>query len=271
MVLTVWIWLPDADGVTELPCECAMIQFLDVGQGDAILITTYDGFEVLIDGGPDSGVLRALAAQRSFFDRSLDLVIATHPDLDHIGGLIDVFARFDVQTILQTENVNDTPAAVAFAAAAHNEDAEVILADAGQVISLGDLQIEILSPKGDESEWESNNASIITKITFGDTAFMLTGDAPAEIEEYLAGAYGAGLKADVLKLGHHGSKTSTSEIFLDLVDPQYAVVSAGLDNRYGHPHQEVLQRVFDRDIETSHTGTDGTITFISDGEAVWKE
>ena len=97
---------------------------------------------------------------------------------------------------------------------------------------------------------------------------MLTGDAPQEIEDYLVRTYGAQLDSDVLKLGHHGSKTSTSDLWLDTVTPQYAVVSAGIDNRYGHPHQDVMQRVFKRNIQTSHTGTDGTVILQSEGQKV---
>ena len=100
---------------------------------------------------------------------------------------------------------------------------------------------------------------------------MLPGDAPDSVEDYLVGTYGADLQSNVLKLGHHGSKTSTSDLFLDTVQPQYAVVSASIDNRYGHPDQSVMQRVFARDIQTFHTGVDGTVTFYSDGEKVWSK
>ena len=253
-------------------CECLVVSFLDVGQGDAILIETPDGFEMLIDGGPNAAVLRELSKERSFFDREIDVVVTTHPDLDHIGGLVDVLKRYKVQTILRTENKNDKSAAEAFAAAAQKEKAEEILADAGQVLQLGaSTTIQIFSPTGDERQWESNASSIVLRVVYGNTSFMLTGDAPQEIEDYLVKTYGTQLDSDVLKLGHHGSKTSSSEAWLDTVTPQYAVVSAGLDNKYGHPHQDVMQRVFARNIQSSHTGTDGTITFYSDGTKVWRE
>lgn len=253
-------------------CECLVVSFLDVGQGDAILIETPDGFEMLIDGGPNAAVLRELSKERSFFDREIDVVVTTHPDLDHIGGLVDVLKRYKVQTILRTENKNDKSAAEAFAAAAQKEKAEEILADAGQVLQLGaSTTIQIFSPTGDERQWESNASSIVLRVVYGNTSFMLTGDAPQEIEDYLVKTYGTQLDSDVLKLGHHGSKTSSSEAWLDTVTPQYAVVSAGLDNKYGHPHQDVMQRVFARNIQTSHTGTDGTITFYSDGIKVWRK
>lgn len=267
--VAVW-WLPFVNKSGD--CECLIISFLDVGQGDAIYIKTADNFELLIDGGRDSSVLREIGQQKSFFDREIDLVIATHPDADHIGGLVDVLERYEVANIMLTEAVNDTPAFNAFSRMVEDEAAKTILADTGQRFLLGaSTTLTVYSPRGDESNWESNSASIITKISYGEIDVLLTGDAPTGIEEYLVGAYGADLEAEILKLGHHGSKTSTSELFLDTVKPEYAIVSAGLDNRYGHPHQEVMQRVFARDIPSFHTGVDGTVTFVSDGFRVSRE
>lgn len=271
----VMVWMPTGlvvPGQASVPCACLTVSFLDVGQGDAILIQTPDSHEALIDGGRDSSVITQLSRHRSFFDNKIDVVVATHPDLDHVAGLVDVLARYEVATILMTENEGDSGAAAAFAAAAPEEGAEIILAEAGQLLQLGaDTFIQVFSPTGDESGWESNTASIVLRVVYGDTSFMLTGDAPMEIEDYLVRTYGTQLDSDVLKLGHHGSKTSTSDLWLDTVTPQYAVVSAGVGNRYGHPHQEVMQRVFAREIESSHTGTDGTVTFVSDGKTVWRQ
>ena len=271
LIVAVLSWSPlqsSGDG----SCDCLVVSFLDVGQGDAVLIQTPDGYEMLIDGGRDSSVLRELSKRRSFFDRSIDVVVSTHPDLDHIAGLVDVLKRYQVGTIVMTTNEGDSGAAEAFSAAAPNEDAQIVLADAGQTIALGaHVVVQIFAPTGDESKLESNTASIVTRVVYGDTSFMLTSDAPMEIEDYLVRTYGIQLDSDVLKLGHHGSKTSTSDLWLDTVTPQYAVVSAGIDNRYGHPHQDVMQRVFKRNIATSHTGIDGTVVFLSDGETVWRQ
>ena len=248
------------------------IHFLDVGQGDAVLLQTPDGYEVLIDGGKSSAVLQQLADVQAWNDRALDVVIATHPDTDHVGGLVDVLQRYQVDMLVETQAQSDSPAFAAFFAAVVTENAIEQYAQAGQVIRVGaSTTIEILSPATKTTNWASNAASIVVRVVYGDTAFMLTGDAPAGVEDYLVGAYGAGLQSNVLKLGHHGSKTSTSELFLDTVQPQYAVVSASLDNSYGHPDQSVMQRVFAREIQTSHTGTDGTVTFYSDGQRVWRE
>lgn len=270
LVLGIATWQVSLD--SKESAQFFSVSFLDVGQGDAIYIQTPDGFEMLVDGGRDSLVLNALSSQRSFFDRKIDLVVATHPDLDHIGGLIDVFRRYEVETILLTENKNDTPAAAAFSEAIASENAALIYANAGQRFQLGaSTTVTIYSPVGDETNWETNNASIILKVTYGDIDVLLTGDAPFQIEEYIVDSFGAHLQAEVLKLGHHGSRTSTSELFLDTVKPEYAIVSAAIDSPYNHPHQEVMQRVFARDIPTFHTGVDGTITFLSDGEEVWVE
>lgn len=270
IVFIVWFipYIPNTSGSNE--CDCLKVVFLDVGQGDAILVQTPDGYELLIDGGRDNKVIRELAKGRSFFDKYIDVVVATHPDSDHIGGLIDVFNRYKIDTLITTTNINDTPASAAFTEAVSLESADVIYAESGQQFTLGaSTTISIFAPYGDETNWESNNASIILKISYGESDFLLTGDAPAGVEEFIVEKYRDLLQSEVLKLGHHGSKTSTSELFLDTVLPEYAVVSAAIDSPYGHPHQEVMQRVFARDIQTFHTGTEGTVVFESDGKEIY--
>ena len=274
IVVSLLAWFPKGIelSLTEAACECLKISILDVGQGDSILIESPAGHQALIDGGVDSAVLRRLGEELSFFDRTLDLVVSTHPDADHVGGLVSVLKRYQVASILQTENGKDTPVVKAYTAAANAEGVTITEADAGQVITLGDsVKLRVLSPTGDESNWESNAASIVIHVEYGSTSVMLTGDAPQEIENYLVATYPQYLKSDILKLGHHGSKTSSSEEFITAVAPTYAVVSAAVGNRYGHPHQEVMQRVFTHNIQTSHTGTDGTVTFYSDGKTVWRK
>lgn len=246
------------------------VAFLDVGQGDAIYIETPDGVQLLIDGGPDSSVLRELGDVIPFWDRTIDVILATHPDKDHIGGLVDVLGRYQVSKIFRTDNESDTAVSSAFVFMSDDEGAVIDILEAGEVIRLGaSTTLTIFSPTSDATNWESNNSSIVAKLTYGDVDFMLTGDAPSSIEDYLVGRYGEALLSEVLKLGHHGSKTSTSELFLEAVSPEYAVVSAGKDNRYGHPHAGVIGRVNERGIETLSTAVLGTIVFKSDGERVW--
>ena len=248
------------------------VAFLDVGQGDAIFIETPDGVQMLIDGGADSSVLRELPKYMPMLDKSLDVVLATHPDKDHIGGLVDVLERYRVEDIIWTKNKNDTAVSDTFNSAVEDELATVHIARSGQQLMLGaSTTLLILSPTGDTTNWESNTSSIVAQLRYGDIEFMLTGDAPISIEEYLAQNYGEALESEVLKLGHHGSKTSTSDDFLSVVKPKYGVISADIGNRYGHPHHEVVLRAIEYKVELSNTATDGTIVFKSDGKTVWRE
>ena len=247
------------------------VTFLNIGQGDAILIETPDGVQALIDGGPDAAVLSELAASLPWFDRTLDLVLGTHPDKDHIGGLVDVLQRYKVNTIITTENTGETLTASNYRKALRQEGANVVMARAGQEYQLGaSTTLVIFSPASDPSMLESNTASIVAQVRYGDTEFMLTGDAPESIERYLVGTYGSQLQSDVLKLGHHGSKNSSSDEFLTAVAPNYAVVSAGKNNTYGHPSPEAVARVKDHNIPIVSTIDSGRITFESDGVSVWK-
>ncbi len=263
------VWQPPISASGD-PEGYLTVRFLDVGQGDSVHIVTPDGYELLIDGGPSASVLRELSKGRLFFDKKIDVVIATHPDTDHVGGLVDVLKRFDVDWLLETESKSDSSAAVAYSDVVSIENARKILAQSGQVLQLGaSTTVQILSPYGDTTQWKSNSASIVVRVVYGETEFMLTGDAPSEIEDYLVGLYGSSLQSDVLKLGHHGSKTSTSELFLDNVQPLFAVVSAGANNRYRHPNVDVIKKVMDREIQVVSTIESGTITFKSDGVNVW--
>lgn len=248
--------------------------FLDVGQGDATFFETPDGVQVLIDGGPDASVLRTLASEMNFFDRTIDVVIATHSDNDHISGLVDVLKRYSVGTVVLTENQSDTPTAAALAAAVQAEEelgATLIYARAGKILQLGaSTTLTILFPDRNPAGFESNVASIVSVVEYGGTRFMVMGDAPKSIEEYLVSQYGNALESDVLKVGHHGSDTSTADAFVSAVSPEYAVISAGADNRYGHPHKEVMERLRAQPLQILETSKEGTISFQSDATRVWK-
>ena len=245
------------------------VHVLDVGQGDATYIQTPDGVQVLVDGGADRRVLDQLGAHMAPLDRQLDMVIATHAHSDHIGGLVDVLERFQVDHILITENELDTQTSNRFFAQVEEEKragSEIYYARAGQVFALGaSTTLRVLSPVYDPTDMNADASSIVTHLQYGDTALLLTGDAPKSIERYLVEQHGSGLDSDVLKLGHHGSRTSSAGSFLDTVKPLYAVTSAGVDNRHGHPHDEVLQRVAERGIIHLSTQDGGTVSLQSDG------
>jgi competence protein ComEC len=199
------------------------------------------------------------------------MVIGTHPDSDHVGGLVDVLDRYTVNTILRTENTGNSATWNAYAQASAYEDAQLLYARSGQVFALGnDVFLKVLYPLYDTAEIDSNASSIIVQIIYGDTKILLTGDSPKRIEEYLV-QEGFDLESDVLKAGHHGSRTSTSEMFLEAVNPKYAIISAGKDNRYGHPHLEVTDMLFNHRVETYSTAEEGTITFQSNGSKIWRK
>jgi competence protein ComEC len=245
------------------------VSFLDVGQGDAVFIDAPSGVQVLIDGGADIAVLRQLAEVSPWWDRSIDVVLATHPDKDHIGGLIDVLERYRVATVVRGATEGETAAWNRFLAEAEDEGARIVLAERGQIFQLGNgAYLEILFPDRALPAIETNTGSIAARLVYGDTAFMLTGDAPSSIEEYLVALDGEGLRADILKAGHHGSKTSSAPLFVGYVSPAYAVYSRGCDNSYGHPSEEVVALFARFEIPTLDTCEEGTVTLVSDGQTV---
>ncbi len=252
--------------------ELLCVVFLDVGQGDAIFIQSPAGIQLLIDTGRDQSVLRGLGDVMDFSDREIDYLLLTHPDADHVGGAVDILERFLVSQVIRTENESDTALWETTKRQIEAEGAQVTMARRGQVFDLGGgVKLEILFPDIDPTEMESNTASIVARLLYGDIAFMLTGDSPKSIEEYLVLVEGEHLKSDVLKAGHHGSRTSTAELFLAEVDPKYAVISAGADNSYGHPHVEVTDALFNYGVETYSTADSGNVVFWSDGNSVTRK
>lgn len=268
----IFVWFLPASSLLAEQSPYLQVHFLDVGQGDSALIETPSGVQVLVDGGKDQSVLQRLGEVMSFADREIDMVIGTHPDKDHIGGLVDVLRNYEVGMILTTENKGETNTAELYNTLKTAEGAEIVYARRGQEFSLdASTTLRILFPDSDPTNMESNTSSIVFQLIYGDSVFMFTGDSPKNIEEYLVLVEGEYLKSDVLKLGHHGSRTSTSELFIDEVQPRWGIVSAGKDNSYGHPHVEVTDLLFNTRVEILETAKEGTITFLSDGKDVWPE
>ncbi len=199
-------------------------------------------------------------------------MIATHPDADHISGLIDVLDRYTVGTVVHSSIEGDTKTAKALVEAMRQEEgAKQITAMRGQIIDLGrGAYLEVLFPDRPLPNVETNLGCVVARLVYGETAFMFSCDSPQAIENYLVRLDGKGLRSDVLKAGHHGSKTSSSELFLGFVNPAYGVYSRGCENKYGHPSQETVERFAQFEIPTFDTCTDGTITFVSDGKTVEK-
>jgi len=264
LLITIFVWY----GVwAEERGEILTVAFLDVGQGDAIFIEAPSGKQVLIDAGPNKKVLRELSKQMPFYDRSLDLVVITHPDSDHIGGFPELFKTYSIDRVLESGVMCESEICVELSKQFKENGAEKIVAQRGMIIDLGTgVYLEVLFPDRDATNFETNVASLVIKLVYGNSSFLLTGDSPQEIENYLVSLDAFNLDADVLKLGHHGSKTSSSEFFIGYTSPEFAVISVGKDNRYGHPNQEVLDILNEFEIKVLRTDEQGTIVIKSDGE-----
>lgn len=248
------------------------IAFLDVGQGDAIWIQAPNGRELLIDSGPDQSVLESIGKEKNFFDNTIDMILATHSDKDHIGGFPYIFDRYKVPLVIESEISSPTITDKIFTEKIKSESSDRLLVRSGERIVLDPkygIVVDMLFPDQNTTGWETNEASVIVKVTYGSTSFLLTGDSPSEVEQFLVKTYGAQLQSDVLKLGHHGSKTSSSSEFLETVKPSFAIVSAGLGNKYGHPHEEVIERVEEVRAQILETSQLGTIDCYSDGKTAY--
>ncbi len=248
------------------------VSVLDIGQGDAIFIEAPNGNQILLDGGPDGKVLRRLGERMPFYDRSIDMLVVSNPDKDHIAGFIDVLRRYEVGRVMEPGTVSETAVYRELKNEIEKEKAEKVLARRGMRLVLdgqNGVFLEILFPDRDVSELSTNNGSIVVRLIYGETSFLLTGDSPKAVESYLVSLDGPRLKSDVLKVGHHGSKTSTGEMFLGYVSPKYAVISSGENNKYGHPHQETTDTLQKFNVPYWNTATASTIVFKSDGEGIF--
>ena len=262
----IFLWLKATDG----PDGLLHVYFLDVGQGDSTLIVTPSGRQMLVDGGPDGDVVsHRLAEVMPGGDRSLDIVLMTHLDSDHSHGLLGVMDRFAVGAVLVGPHPADSANRPEWEQAVLRKEATTVEVSAGHRIVLEEgVQLEVINPVPDQPMGDTNNDSVAVRLNYGDTSVLLTADIEQEAELRLIEER-AGLASTVLKAGHHGSRTSTTQQFLDVVGPTAAVISAGLDNQYGHPAPEVLERlgasVGARNVY--RTDLQGTVEFVSDGKS----
>ena len=254
--------------VTQL-AQAPSINFLNVGQGDAILIKTPEFHQILIDAGPGSAVVDELGKTMDFFDKSIDLFVLTHPDRDHFAGVLDVMQKYRIERILLTGVVSEDSLYREFLDQAKKIGIPIDFAESNQDIQIGPtLYLDIVYPPQGQTllgqiPKDKNNTSTMLRLIRkeGDNIepiALLTGDAEAP-EELEVLASGEDIGAKILKLGHHGSKSSTTQGFLRAVSPKTVVVSAGLGNRYGHPASETMEKV--KGLEVRRTDQEGTIIF----------
>ncbi len=253
----------------------------DIGQGDAILIKTPKNQTMLIDGGPNNKVLQKLGQYLPVLTKRIDIVLLTHPHADHVTGLIEVLKRYDIGMVILTGADLKTDVYSEFLKIIKEKNIPVVIAEAGEAIhfspAAAGLEFDILSPEQAEdlvfnkksegfgsSGNDVNDTSIVGKLMFNDFSILLTGDATSKIENQLL-AYGENLKSDILKVGHHGSKYSSTLQFLKFVSPKAAIIEVGVKNRYGHPSEAALSRLKIAGANVFRTDLNGDIKILTDG------
>lgn len=239
---------------------------LDVGQGDALFIESPTGTQIMFDAGPARKVLGPLARVMSPFDKSIDAIVITNPDADHIAGFADILKNYKVDAVFESGTLNDSKTFQNLKNEIETKTIPNILAERGMMLDLGGgAVIEILFPDRDVSLWNTNDGSIVARLTYGKTSIILTGDSTTKTEKIiLSGNSQAVLKSTILKVGHHGSRTSTSNEFVKAVAPTYALISDGKDNKYGHPHKETLDTLTQFGANILRTDLLGTIIMKCD-------
>lgn len=246
---------------------------LDIGQGDALFIETPDHYQILIDGGPNANVVQKLGEIMPFWDRTIDLVVLSHPHVDHVSGLIEILKRYEVAAILESNAAYETNEHELWQRARSEEGALFYSAEQGMRVEAGRYaSISVLHPfsRADNRRFKNvHDANVVLMLDYGDTEFLLMGDAEDETEHALI-ERGLLQDIEVLKVGHHGSRTSTSPAFLSVIQPEIAAVSAGEKNRYGHPAKDVIERLQAFGVEILRTDLSGSIRLQSDGAHVYQ-
>lgn len=245
--------------------------FLDVGQGDAILVSQ-GANQMLIDGGRSGKVLlEKLGSFIPFWDRQIEVVVATHPDQDHIGGLVEVLKSYKVPNVIKSKAESESQTYKALADEIKKEGAEIVEARKGLGLNFpAGARVEVIFPAislAAGAATDSNAGSVVVKLNFGENSFLLTGDLPSKQEQELLSNNG-NIISKILKVAHHGSKYSTSVEFLDTVKPEEAVVSVGKNNSYGHPNQEILSRLAKRGIKIWRTDERGDIIYKCENQTL---
>jgi len=262
VMLIVFVLLP------ILACSELQIHFLDVGQGDCTIVLC-DGEAMVIDGGPRASASKVYSyVKKTLGLQHIDYVISTHPHLDHVYGLSSVLNAAPVDLILSPVLKWDSKAFEFMLKYAEKQGTPISVPQEGDTLQLGEATVTILHCWPEAVDYgRTNDSSIVVKIDYGKTSFIITGDAE-DWSEYMMIDAGVNLKADVLRIAHHGSNTASTREFLQAVQPRYAVISVGKDNGYGHPHQEVLNRLEEIESQVLRTDQLGTIIMQSDGEII---
>jgi len=266
VVIFVLFWTAVFSQARSEDNQLLKVTFFDVGQGDSAFIETPGGRQILIDGGPDNTILRKLGEELPFYDRDIDLVILTHPEADHLNGIIEVLKSYNVHLVADPGIMKDTGAYQEYQDVLEESRVPYRTLRAGDRIVIGEnIVFDILNPQI-ATYREINNNSIVARLTYKKHSFLFTADIEKPVEYELAKENAPLIDSDVLKVGHHGSKTSSTKLFLAAVSPDLAVISVGRNNSYGHPTQDVLENLKEYGIKVLRTDIDGDVKVLSDGE-----
>ncbi|WP_040012680.1 ComEC/Rec2 family competence protein [Peptoanaerobacter stomatis] len=251
------------------PSSTLQVHFIDVGQGDSTLIITPDKKTILIDAGDEQHSSRTTGYIKSQGIEKLDLVIATHPDADHIGGMDKIIKNFDIGMFSMPLVSKDTKQYKEIKKELKNKKLKNKPLYTGDGLSIGkDIKLQILSPQKNKTYSDTNEYSIVARLLYKEVSFLFMADATMENEIAIINDFDD-IRADVLKLGHHGSSTSTSDYFLGKVNPSIGVISCGKNNKYGHPHKEVMNLLKKYNIMIFRTDEQGSIVLKSDGYKIY--
>jgi competence protein ComEC len=244
-----------------LPLRNTRINFFDVGQGDAAFIQQTNGTDLLIDAGPDRTILSRLGTSMPYFDRTIERVVLTHQHVDHVNGFFAVLEKYEIKEVWVSQNEKNNEALSDLLGEFSVKGAKVRVVSVGEGDQFGDVGISVLSPQQQNTQLDPNNSSVVLKISTGNLRLLFMGDAGKTIETKLLASNPKDLAADILKIGHHGSKSATSKEFLDAVTPRFAIISAGAKNQYGHPSPETLETIKKSGAKILRTDTCGSIKF----------
>ncbi|HZJ82286.1 MAG TPA: ComEC/Rec2 family competence protein, partial [Clostridia bacterium] len=244
-----------------------VVHFIDVGQGDSILIQSPSGQNMLIDAGDNNKGDKVVEYLENLGINRVDFLVGTHPHADHIGGLDDVIDNFYIGQIYMPKVAHTSKTYEDVLMAVKRKNLKIKATHSGMDIPFEGLRAEVLAPDSDLKSDDLNDYSIVIRLTYGETRFLFQGDAEKSTEDYILES-GRKIKANVIKLGHHGSSTSNTKSYIEAVDPDYAVITLGEDNRYGHPHKEIVDLMEENDITIFRTDRDGDVVVVSDGESV---
>lgn len=256
LIITVYL-------ISQFPENNLLVSFLDIGQGDAIYIRTPDDYQIIIDGGPDTTILEEISEVMPLYNRTIDLVVLSHPHADHVNGLVEILKRYDVKRVMMTGTPYRNSYYIKLLELINEKDIQVVIANSENDLKLGSyLFIDVIWPEkvvaGKEFD-NINNASPILRLLFGDSKILVSGDAEIEEEQQLLMS-AFDIRADLFKAGHHGSRTSSSLSVLKTVKPNDVVIQSGRQNNYGHPHEETLKNLSDLGIKYRRNDFENRIT-----------